>query len=92
MFLLVEAPTVVPVEAAWVVMAVAVPIVRLRVPAPAPVMHGEYREDQMSGYGVNIWRHGNRRQSLDTTMSETNCSVDIRTCRLYRTQTSLAWN
>lgn len=38
MLLLVEAATVVPVEAAGVVMAGAVPIVQLRV--PAPVLHG----------------------------------------------------
>ena len=40
--LVVEAATVIPVEAAGVVTGVAVPIVRLRVPAPAPVLHGEY--------------------------------------------------
>jgi hypothetical protein len=50
MFLLVGVVTVVPVEAAAaaVVTGVAVPIARLRV--PAPVMHGEYGEgDQLSG-------------------------------------------
>lgn len=52
MFLLVEVATVVPVEAAAaaVVTGVAVPIARLRVPAPAPVLHGEYGDgDQLSG-------------------------------------------
>jgi hypothetical protein len=53
MLLLVEAATVVPVEAAGVVMAVAVPIVLPRVPAPAPVLHGEYRyTDKLSGHVV----------------------------------------
>jgi hypothetical protein len=45
MFPLVEVATVVPVEAAAaVVTGVAVPIARLRVPAPAPVLDGEYGE------------------------------------------------
>lgn len=51
MSLLVEVATVVPVEAAAaaVVTGVAVPLARLRVPAPAPVLDGEYGGDQLSG-------------------------------------------
>jgi len=51
MLLLVEVATVVPVEAAAaVVTGVAVPLARLRVPAPAPVLDGEYGEgDQLPG-------------------------------------------
>lgn len=55
MLLLVEVTTVAPVEAAAAVTGVAVPIARLRVPVPAPVLDGEYGEgDQLSGYGVNV--------------------------------------
>jgi hypothetical protein len=54
MFLLVEVATVIPVEAAAVVTGVAVPIARLRVPAPAPVLDGEYGGDQLSGCGVKV--------------------------------------